>query len=77
MSVQYIRYLVPYKDKVQLDNWTTVYSTRYDNLDRVVLIPSPWLEITHINADQLPCTCNGSTKRLEQESTNFPLVFPF
>ena len=31
MSVQYIGYLVPYKDKVQrkqLDNWTTVYSTR-------------------------------------------------
>ena len=25
-----------YKDK-----WTTVYSTRYDNLDRDVLIPSP------------------------------------
>ena len=23
MSVQYIGYLVPYKDKVQLDNWTT------------------------------------------------------
>ena len=29
MSVQYIGYLVPYKDKVQVDNWTTVYSTRY------------------------------------------------
>ena len=28
MSVQYIGYLVPYKDKVQLDNWSTVYSTR-------------------------------------------------
>ena len=30
MSVQYIGYLVPYKDKVQrqADNWTTVYSTR-------------------------------------------------
>ena len=23
LSVQYIGYLVPYKDKVQLDNWTT------------------------------------------------------
>ena len=23
ISVQYIGYLVPYKDKVQLDNWTT------------------------------------------------------
>ena len=23
MSVQYIGYLVPYKDRVQVDNWTT------------------------------------------------------
>ena len=30
MSVQYIGYLIPYKEKVQIqvDNWTTVYSTR-------------------------------------------------
>ena len=30
MSVQYIEYLIPYKDKVQkqVDNWTTMYSTR-------------------------------------------------
>ena len=34
MSVRHIGYLVPYKDKVQLDSWNTVYSTRYDNLDR-------------------------------------------
>ena len=42
-----------------------MYSTRYDNIDRGVLVPST-LVITHINADQLSCTCNGSTKRLEQ-----------
>ena len=26
----------------QVDNRTNVYSTRYDNLDREVLIPPPW-----------------------------------
>ena len=36
MSAQYTGYLVPYKDKVQPDNWINVYSIRYDNLDRVV-----------------------------------------
>ena len=41
MTVQHIEYLVPYKDRVQVDNWTTVYSARYDNLDREVLSPSP------------------------------------
>ena len=30
ISVQYIEYLISYKEKVQIqvDNWTTVYSTR-------------------------------------------------
>ena len=42
-SVQYKGCLVPYKDKVQIQvgNWTTMYSTRLDNLDREVLSPSP------------------------------------
>ena len=42
MSVQYIGYLVPYKNRVQVDNWAIVYSTnRYDNVDREVLSPPP------------------------------------
>ena len=33
------------------------------------------LGTTHINDDQLPCTCNGSAKRLEQAAPNRAPVF--
>ena len=50
ISVQHIEYLVPYNDNVQrqVDNQTTrqqlnhcVQYTKYNNLDREVLSPSP------------------------------------
>ena len=42
VNVKYIGYLVQYEDRVKVDNCTTEYSNRYDNLDRGVLSPSPW-----------------------------------
>ena len=42
VSVQYIEYLISYRDKVQEDNRLKVYSARYDNLGRGVLSPPPW-----------------------------------